>query len=128
MPSEPLSLAFFFENRVHQLNRLCNEEPVRFPIPHESARGKLPQELRDFYGLLDAIFQQVAEASELKTHKLVADFERSVVELRFSAKAEVKQAAVNLIKAIFADAEYFSGIKPLPQYTSAFAYELLFNS
>ena len=128
MPSEPLSLAFFLENRVHQLNRLCNEEPIRFSIPHDAARGKLPQELRDFYGLLDGILQRVAEASESKTHNLVADFERSVVELRFSAKVEVKQAAVNLIKAIFADAEYFSGIKPLPQYTSSFAYELLFPS
>ena len=60
--------------------------------------------------------------------KDLEEFERAVVALRFSDDAAVKQPAVGLIRAIFADAAYFSGLKPLPQYTEAFAYELLFPS
>lgn len=56
------------------------------------------------------------------------DFEKTLVRCCFSSNGQLKAVAVDLAKAIFADAENFSGLKPLPQYTDAFAYELLFPS
>jgi hypothetical protein len=50
------------------------------------------------------------------------------VQDRFAADEVVKESAVQVIRAIFADATYFSGLKPLPQYTEKFPYELLFPS
>lgn len=133
-----MSLDFFFENRAHQLRRLCTEEPIKYELPRAAARNKLPDELRDFYNLLDRICANSADSnsdainSESKNsdelRQDVQRFEREIVRLRFSKDAQIKQPAVKLIKAIFADTEYFSGLKPLPQYTDAFAYELLFPS
>lgn len=103
----------------------------------------MPPKLAEFYALLDRICQFAAgsagssgqaDAADSQTQlpesqrKDLEEFERAVVALRFSDDAAVKQPAVGLIRAIFADAAYFSGLKPLPQYTEAFAYELLFPS
>ncbi len=119
-------------------------EPA-FSLPPANLRSKLPPKLVDFYTLLDRICRVAAgstgqagpsDAAHVSTETQLKDsdrrdleeFERAVVALRFSDDATVKQPAVALIRGIFGDAAYFSGLKPLPQYTDAFAYELLFPS
>lgn len=133
-----MSQDFFLENRGHQLARLCGSESPQFEIPVAAARGRLPQELQDFFALLERVClasetgeQAAGEEStgmDEQLRKDLTEFERSVVRLRFSSNEQVKAPAVKLIRAIFADANYFSGLKPLPQYTETFAYELLFPS
>lgn len=127
-----MSQAFFLQNRAHQLSRLCTGEGAKFPLAAIRAKGRLPQELSEFLDRLDRICsdstgEEAAELSESQVKDLL-EFERSIVRLRFSSIEEVKQPAVQLIRAIFADADYFSGLKPLPQYTDTFAYEMLFPS
>ena len=123
-----MSTSFFYENRAHQLNRLCFGEDASVTIPLEKDLLKLPAELVDLYTLLGKVV--TAAKSENSTAEMDfsahREFERSVVRLRFSQDPTIKAAAVGIIKAIFADAEYFSGLKPLPQYKDSFAYELLF--
>lgn len=141
-----MSRDFFLLNRSHQLNRLCGmENPTGFRVPAAKARHRLPPRLQEFYTLLDRICVaagRTANQDPLDTSHTQAspeqlsrehrqdleEFERVVVRNRFSEDANIKQPAVQCIRAIFADAEYFSGLKPLPQYTEAFAYELLFPS
>ncbi len=125
---------FFLENRAHQIRRLCRDDPLRFQIPSGSARNKLPKELVSFCSRLERICEG-ASASENppiglsdKQREDLEAFEREVVRLRFSSNDKVKNPVVQLIKAIFADAEYFSGLKPLPQHTDVFAFERLFPS
>lgn len=139
-----MSRDFFLFNRCYQVGKLCSgdSKPI-FPLPPASQRSKFPAKLTEFYALLDRICL-LATGSASGLGKLDAadgptqlqesqrrdleEFERAVVALRFSDDAAVKQPVVGLIRAIFADAAYFSGLKPLPQYTDAFAYELLFPS
>lgn len=128
-----MSQDFFFLNRAHQVARLC---PAACPIPPMKTRQQLPQLLSDFYSLLEEVCQLGNQASDQdEATKLAAPqrsklarFEKQLVQLRFSADDKIKQPAVQLIRAIFGDAAYFSGLKPLPQYTDRFAYELLFPS
>ncbi len=123
-----------------------------FPYPPLKARSRLPAELNRLYGLLDRMCGIAAldaaeepyagdngsasgnacgimptELNQLQRDEL-EEFERLIVALRFSSDESIKSPAVALLRAIFADAHYFSGLKPLPQYTEAFAYELLFPS
>lgn len=126
-----MSADFFLENRAHQLRRLCIEEPVRFSLNRTGNRGKVPDELAAFYELISRICDDSQAASSGLSAQRREDlrrFEREIVRLRFSADESIKNPAVQLIKAIFSDAEYFSGLKPLPQYTDSFAYERLFPS
>ncbi|MEM7476301.1 MAG: hypothetical protein AAF483_15005 [Planctomycetota bacterium] len=123
-----MSVAFFLENRAHQLRKICTEAPIQFNLPQPNTRSRLPEELRDFFDLVTAIIDAADEAGKESVQAKLLEFEREIVRLRFSSNDAIKQPAVQLIKAIFADAEYFSGLKPLPQYTDTFAYELLFPS
>jgi hypothetical protein len=125
---------FFLQNRAHQIHRLCRVPPIKFELPRQTGRKKLPGDLADFAALTNRICD-LAEGSEQATpgfnEQVRADlqnFERDLVRLRFSKDDSIKQPAVQFIKAIFADANYFSGLKPLPQYTDTFAYERLFPS
>ncbi|MEZ6134743.1 MAG: hypothetical protein R3C53_07530 [Pirellulaceae bacterium] len=127
-----MSQDFFFLNRAHQLARLCRRANSNCSIPSEKLRAKLPEELQRFYKLVDRICDGAGSDDDTDVDdSLRADmqaFEKMIVDLRFSSKPEFKQPSVSLIRAIFSDAEYFSGLKPLPQYTDSFAYELLFPS
>lgn len=124
---------FFLQNRAHQLARLCFGKAAAVPAVPSTTRAKLPVELREFLALIDRICMVASQTDETEgidetRRRDLEEFERSIVRLRFSSNDLVKKYAVQLIRAIFADAEYFSGLKPLPQYTDAFAYELLFPS
>ena len=139
-----MSRDFFLLNRCYQVSKLCREPAsAGFTLPAAKARGKLPQKLIEFYALLDRVCSIAGDSHgedsaapsadsqiELndKQRRDLEEFERAIVALRFSPDTLVKQPAVALIRAIFADANYFSGLKPLPQYTESFAYELLFPS
>jgi hypothetical protein len=145
-----MSRDFFLQNRCYQIAKLCGTESrLEFALPASNARVKLPPKLAEFYALLQRICA-TAQAKMSETglgveagqaeqpsptvqlsdtqRRDLEEFERVIVACRFSADPAVKQPAVALMRAIFADAEYFSGLKPLPQYTDAFAYELLFPS
>lgn len=125
MPSD-----YFLQNRAHQLAKLCQGKSPICGLPPARARGKLPKEAQELFELIEAICadaNQEGELSETQRNR-IESFERAVVRWRFSKLPEVKSQAVRVIKAIFGDAEYFSGLKPLPQYTDAFAYEFLFPS
>lgn len=139
-----MSRDFFLLNRCFQVSKLCRElAGSGCSIPAAKMRGKLPPRLNEFYALLDRVCSiagdvYVADSatpsaeSQIdlndKQRRDLEEFERVIVALRFSSNELVKQPAVALIRAIFADASYFSGLKPLPQYTDIFAYELLFPS
>ncbi len=142
--SDAMSRDFFLLNRCFQVAKICAEpEGASYSYPPLKARSKLPSQLLKLYGLLDRICS-IANADDLPSadadlqgvpvdldplqRRDLEEFERLIVALRFSADEQVKQPAVALIRAIFNDAHYFSGLKPLPQYTEAFAYELLFPS
>ncbi len=144
-----MSRDFFLLNRCYQIAKLT--EPAvasAFPLPSSAARSKLPIKLSEFYARLDRI-RAIAVGSHVgsslvagapvvdesspvqlteRQRRDLEEFERAVVAARFAQEPLIKQPAVALIRAIFADAVYFSGLKPLPQYTDAFAYELLFPS
>ncbi len=125
-----MSLDFFLQNRAHQIARLCAGESRKVDLVGNQ-RGKQPQVLAEFCQLVDRICEigrsDDTDLTDSQRNDL-QQFERSIVRLRFSSDEAVKQPAVKLIKAVFADADYFSGLKPLPQYTDTFAYELLFPS
>jgi len=128
-----VSRDFFLINRAHQLARLCQTPAIEFPPA--KARQKLPEALQELLQTLENICKTVQATLQVEESKLsdrqrseLLQFEKQIVEYRFSADERVKKPAVALIRAIFADAAYFSGLKPLPQYTDAFAYELLFPS
>ena len=153
-----MSRDFFLLNRCYQIARLCPASPQAvFAMPAASARRNLAPKLREFYALIErmrGIVGDMAAANTLgdksQTDSLsnidnspaddlpnelsdsqrrdLEEFERLVVANRFSNDDAIKQPAVSLIRAVFADAHYFSGLKPIPQYTEAFAYELLFPS
>lgn len=139
-----MSRDFFLLNRCFQVAKLWRPpKQANLAYPPIKERSKLPPQLRGFYGLLDRIcsianidempktgidLQDVPIDLEPNQRHDLEDFERLVVALRFSADEQIKRSAVALLQAIFADAHYFSGLKPLPQYTEAFAYELLFPS
>ncbi|MCA9157708.1 MAG: hypothetical protein KDA72_05240 [Planctomycetales bacterium] len=139
-----MSRDFFLLNRCFQVSKLCHEPTGSgCSIPPTKLRGKLPPKLNDFYALLDRVCSIAANfhvtdsaapsaGSQIELNddqrRDLEEFERAIVAHRFSADELVKQPAVALIRAIFADASYFSGLKPLPQYTDVFAYELLFPS
>ncbi len=139
-----MSRDFFLLNRCFQVSKLCREPAGSgCSIPAAKIRGKLPPKLNEFYALLDRVCSIAGDfhvtdpatpsaESQIdlndKQRRDLEEFERVIVALRFSSDELVKQPAVALIRAIFADANYFSGLKPLPQYTDVFAYELLFPS
>jgi hypothetical protein len=139
-----MSRDFFLLNRCFQVSKLCREPAGSgCSVPPAKMRGKLPPKLIEFYALLDRVCSIAGDAhatdsatpsaeSQIdlndKQRRDLEEFERVIVALRFSSNELVKQPAVALIRAIFADASYFSGLKPLPQYTDVFAYELLFPS
>ncbi|MEO8271179.1 MAG: hypothetical protein ABI557_15765, partial [Aureliella sp.] len=125
------------------MSKLCREPAsAGCSIPPAKARGKFPEKLRELYALLDRVCSIADESHAVDSAKTndqsqklsdkqrsdLEEFERAIVAHRFSADESVKQPAVAIIRAIFADANYFSGLKPLPQYTDAFSYELLFPS
>lgn len=128
-----MSQDFFLINRAHQLARICQTPAIEFPPA--KARQKLPEALQELLQTLESICKTVQTTLQADDSKLserqrseLLQFEKQIVEYRFSADERVKKPAVSLIRAIFADAAYFSGLKPLPQYTDAFAYELLLPS
>lgn len=134
-----MSRDFFLLNRCYQISKLCaTEPPAGFSLPNAKSRGKPPGKLLELIQMLEQICEiagsnaQSADATDAQLddaqRQLLESFERTIVANRFSADEAVKQPAVALIRAIFADAAYFSGLKPLPQYTDVFAYELLFPS
>ncbi len=132
-----MSADFFLLSRAHQIQRLYGvggDKPVQ--RPNDKLLARSPQPVRYFYGLLDHI---CAIANELllsegsaqlndSQRQVMREFEEIIVLNRFAADEEVKNAAVQMIKAIFNDSAQFSGLKPLPQYREKFAYELLFPS
>ncbi len=126
-----MSQDFFLLNRAHQLNRLCLSSAIN--LPESKNKNKLPPALCELYDrierirkLTDSVYQtEDAKLNELQRADL-RHFEKQIVECRFSSDDQIKTPAVAIIRAVFADATYFSGLKPLPQYTDAFAYELLF--
>ncbi len=129
-----MSQDFFLLNRAHQVARLAKGSG--FSLPQPKLRTKLPATLVEFYALIDRMCAITDKESPTYAETSLSDgqrrdlvsFEKVVVDNRFSSDPQVKQPAVELIRAIFADAAYFSGLKPLPQYTDVFAYELLFPS
>ncbi len=128
-----MSRDFFLINRAHQLARICQTSAIEFPPA--KVRQKLPEALQELLQTLESICKTVQTTLQEDESKLsdrqrseLLQFEKQIVEYRFSPDDRVKKPAVALIRAIFADAAYFSGLKPLPQYTDAFAYELLFPS
>ena len=131
-----MSQDFFLLNRAHQINRLygtTSEKKVQRPA--EKMLARLPERTRALYQLLDSICEiasreSVGEEATLNDAQRaqLQEFEKAVVRDRFASDEVVKEAAVQVIRAIYADAEYFSGLKPLPQYTEKFPYELLFPS
>lgn len=139
-----MSRDFFLLNRCFQVSKLCRDPSGSgCSVPPAKTRGKLPPKLNEFYALLDRVCSVASDfhdndsatpsaGSQIelndKQRSDLEEFERAIVAHRFSADELVKQPAVALIRAIFADANYFSGLKPLPQYTDVFAYELLFPS
>ncbi len=134
-----VSRDFFLLNRCHQVAKICAASSSSgFQLPPVNARPKSPAKLGEFYRMLDKIIDIAGNESDIEEtssahldasqRQLLEDFERTIVANRFSVDEAVKQPAVALIRAIFADAAYFSGLKPLPQYTDVFAYELLFPS
>jgi hypothetical protein len=131
-----MSSDFFLLNRAHQVNRLYGlETDKQVQKPNEKNLARMPDAVRYFYALLDRVcavaqVESVGEGATLTEaqRKAILEFEEVTVLNRFAADETVKETAVQMIKAIFADAAYFSGLKPLPQYTEKFAYELLFPS
>lgn len=132
-----MSQDFFLLNRAHQIHRLYGHTPdKRVQCPAEKNLARLPLRVQQFYVMLDRICAIAAQGStegnsaslSEDQRQLLTQFEKAIVIDRFAADEQIKDAAVQLIKAIFSDAEYFSGLKPLPQYTEKFAYELLFPS
>ncbi len=134
---QPMSQDFFLLNRAHQINRLYGStSDKRIQRPNDKLLARLPERARGLYALLDRICEVAnAESAGDQSATLtdpqratLCEFEQAVVRDRFAADEAVKEAAVQIIKAIYADAAYFSGLKPLPQYTEKFPYELLFPS
>jgi hypothetical protein len=132
----PMSQDFFLQNRAHQINRLYGRTPEkRVQCPSEKNLARLPLQAQKFYATLDRICKiasvsNTGSAASLTSEErqLLEQFEKTIVLDRFAADEQVKDVAVQMIKAIFTDAEYFSGLKPLPQYNDKFAFELLFPS
>ena len=131
-----MSQVFFLLNRAHQINRLYGTtSDKKIQRPAEKNLARLPVRTQALYHLLDSICEianresvgEEATLNDAQRAKL-EEFEKLVVQERFSADEVVKDAAVQVIRAIYADAAYFSGLKPLPQYTEKFPYELLFPS
>jgi hypothetical protein len=130
---EPMSQDFFLLNRAHQIARLSEQPDFALPSPRD--RRQLPKPLLEWYSLIEEIRELARLSTTQPSFTLSVQqrgklnyFERLIVQLRFSAEERVKRPAVQWIRAIFADANYFSGLKPLPQYTDRFAYEKLFPS
>ncbi len=131
-----MSQDFFLLNRAHQINRLYgNTSDKKIQRPPEKAFARLPERTRSLYLLLDSICEiadreSVGEQATLNESQrtILEEFEKAVVRDRFASDEAVKDAAVQVIRTIFSDAAYFSGLKPLPQYTEKFPYELLFPS
>lgn len=131
-----MSQDFFLLNRAHQINRLYGlTRDKKVQRPAEKLLARLPERARGLYKTLDAICEiasreSVGEEATLTDAQraVLQDFEKAVVRDRFASDEAVKDAAVQVIRSIYADAEYFSGLKPLPQYTEKFPYELLFPS
>ncbi len=131
-----MSQDFFLLNRAHQVNRLygtTSEKKIQRPTERNLAR--LPERTRALYQLMDSICEiagreSVGEQATLSDAQrvILEEFEKAVVRDRFAPEEVVKDSAVQVIRAIYADAAYFSGLKPLPQYTEKFPYELLFPS
>jgi hypothetical protein len=129
-----MSRDFFLLNRSHQIARLCSTV-CKASFELTTKASKLPAKLQEFNSLVRRVcaIAQATSTSEgvtlLEADRAVLDeFERAIVRHRFSEDEQIKGPAVALIRAVFADAEYFCGLKPLPQYTDRFAYELLFPS
>lgn len=131
-----MSQDFFLLNRAHQINRLYGTtSDKKIQRPAEKNLARLPERTRSLYQLMDSICEiagreSVGEQATLSESQraILEEFERAVVRDRFAADEVVKESAVQVIRSIFADAAYFSGLKPLPQYTEKFCYELLFPS
>ena len=131
-----MSQDFFLLNRAHQINRLYGTKiDKKIQRPAEKNLARLPERTRALYQLLDSICEIAGSESVDKEATLndaqraiLVEFEKAVVRDRFASDEVVKDSAVQVIRAIFADAAYFSGLKPLPQYTEKFPYELLFPS
>lgn len=129
-----MSNDFFLLNRAFQVARLYGPETGK-PLqrPPANTLAKLPERTQQLYALLDqicAITNGITAESSIdnQQREKLSEFERSIVRDRFHTDPAINAPAVQLIKAIFADASYFSGLKPLPQYTDKFPYELLFPS
>ncbi len=143
--------------QIARLCQAASSTPAVFALPAINARRSLAPKLLEFYALLERLCNIVGDPSTVNLHASASptrassradsmpadeaavelsdvqrrdleEFERLVVANRFSNEETLKQPAVSLIRAVFADAHYFSGLKPIPQYTEAFAYELLFPS
>lgn len=131
-----MSQDFFLLNRAHQIDRLYGTtSDKKIQRPTEKSLTRLPERTQALYQLLDSICEiagreSVGEQATLNDSQraTLEEFEKAVVRDRFAADEVVKESAVQVIRAIFADAAYFSGLKPLPQYTEKFPYELLFPS
>ena len=131
-----MSQDFFLLNRAHQINRLYGTtSDKKIQSPAEKNLARLPERTRALYRSLDSICEiasreSVGEEATLNDAQraILEEFEKAVVRDRFASDEVVKDSAVQVIRAIFADAAYFSGLKPLPQYTEKFPYELLFPS
>ncbi len=131
-----MSQDFFLLNRAHQIHRLYGTtSDKKIQRPADKNLAKLPERTQGLYQLLDSICEiasreSIGEQATLNEaqREILEEFEKAVVRDRFASDEVVKDSAVNVIRAIFADAAYFSGLKPLPQYTEKFPYELLFPS
>lgn len=131
-----MSQDFFLLNRAHQINRLYGRtSDKKIQRPNDKSLSRLPERTQTLYHLLDSICEiagreSVGEEASLNDaqRETLEEFEKAVVRDRFASDEVVKDSAVQVIRAIYADAAYFSGLKPLPQYTEKFPYELLFPS
>ena len=131
-----MSQDFFLLNRAHQINRLYGTtSDKKIQRPAEKNLARLPERTQSLYQILDSVCEiasreSVGEQATLNEAQraIMQEFEKAIVRDRFAADEVVKESAVQVIRAIFADAAYFSGLKPLPQYTEKFPYELLFPS
>ncbi|MBJ44910.1 MAG: hypothetical protein CMJ80_16810 [Planctomycetaceae bacterium] len=148
-----MNLDYFLTHRAHQLQNLCGRtEGNCVELPDRHSRSGFSRRLLKLLKSVDRICRLQLEGethSEMlawvrKTFRredvsgsqamlnatdreLLIEFERSVVQLTFDDDDDRTPAIANyLIESIWADRDFFYGLKPLPQHAEEFAYETLF--
>ena len=130
-----MNLDYFLTHRSHQLQNLCGRtEGDCVELPDRHSRGGFSRRLLKLLKSVDRICrlqlggeliprcwrgsQAMLSATD---RELLIEFERSVVQLTFDDDDERAPAIANyLIESIWADRDFFYGLKPLPQLAEEF--------